>query len=46
MDNLASIQTNVINKHHMLKTELKEWEKLYFIENNLKSPVSDIKQLV
>ena len=47
MDNLASIQTKVINKHHMLKTELKEWEKLYFIENNFKSPtVSDIKQSV
>ena len=47
MGNLVSIQTKVINKHHMLNSELKEWEKVYFIENNFKSPtVSDTKQSV
>jgi len=45
MNELASIQTKVLNKHNSLKTELKEWEKLYFIENNFKSPtVSDVMQ--
>ena len=45
MNELASIQTKVLNKHNSLKTELKDWEKLYFIENNFKSPtMSDVMQ--
>ena len=43
MNELANIQTKVLNKHNSLKIELKDWEKLYFIENNFKSPtVSDV----
>ena len=43
MNELASIQTKVLNKHNSLKVELKDWEKVYFIENNFKSPtVSDV----
>ena len=38
MNELANIQTKVSNKHNSLKIELKDWEKLYFIENNFRSP--------
>ena len=38
MNELANIQTKVLNKHNSLKIELKDWEKLYFIENNFRSP--------
>lgn len=45
LNELASTQAKVLNKHNGLKIELKDWENLYFIENNFKSPtVSDVMQ--
>ena len=45
MNELASIQTKVLNKHNSLKIKIKDWEELYFIENNFKSPkVSEVMQ--
>ena len=40
MNELANIQTKVLNKHNSLKIKLKDWEKLCFIENNFKSPTA------
>lgn len=45
LNELASTQAKVLKKHNSLKIELKDWENLYFIENNFKSPtVSDVMQ--